>query len=106
MKKSKKIQGIEIPQKKITRYCKKNHIKKLALFGSILREDFHPGSDIDLLVEFEEGYTPGFFGLNRMEDQLSKFFNGKKMDLRTPNDLSRYFRNKVISNVEVLYAGS
>ncbi len=106
MKKSKKIQGIEIPQKKINLYCKNNHIKKLALFGSILRKDFHPGSDIDLLVEFEDGYTPGFFDLNRMEDQLSEFFNGKKIDLRTPNDLSRYFREKVISKAEVLYAGS
>ena len=106
MKSSKKIHGIKIPQKKIKRYCQNNHIKKLALFGSILRDDFHPGSDIDLLVEFEEGHTPGFFDLDRMEDQLSKFFNGKKIDLRTPNDLSRYFREKVISNAEVLYAGS
>lgn len=106
MTNSKSIHGIKISKKKLKRYCQKNHIKKLALFGSYLRGDFHSESDIDILVEFEVGHTPGFFDLNRMEDQLSQLFNGKKIDLRTPNDLSRYFREKVVANAEVLYAGS
>ncbi|MFW6120062.1 MAG: nucleotidyltransferase family protein [Petrotogales bacterium] len=100
------IHGIKIPKQKIAAYCKKNHIKKLALFGSFLRDDFRSDSDIDFLVEFEKEHIPGFFNLVRMEEQLSQFFNGRKVDLRTPNDLSRYFRDKVIRNTEVLYAGS
>ena len=100
------IHGMKIPKQKIIAYCKKNHIKKLALFGSFLRDDFCSDSDIDLLVEFEKEHTPGFFNLVRMEKQLSHFFHGKEVDLRTANDLSRYFREKVIRNAEVLYAGS
>lgn len=65
----------------------KNHIKKLALFGSFLTNDFRSDSDIDLLVEFEKGHVPGFFDLVRMQDQLSKFFNGRSVDLRTQYDL-------------------
>ncbi len=103
---SNKIHGIDIPKDKIVSYCKKNHIKKLALFGSFLTNEFRSDSDIDLLVEFEKGYVPGFFDLVRMQDQLSKFFNGRSVDLRTQYDLSRYFREKVIDNAEVLYAGS
>ena len=87
-------------------YCKKKHIKKLAFFGSFLRDDFNSESDIDILVEFEKEYIPGLFDLVRMEEELSTFFKGKNVDLRTPNDLSRYFRKKVINNAEVLYAGS
>ena len=100
------LHGIKIPQEKLIRYCKKNHIKKLALFGSILRKDFHADSDIDILVEFEKDNTPGFFDIMRMQEQLSIFFQGKEVDLRTPEDLSKYFRKKVIRNAEVLYAGS
>lgn len=101
-----KIHGIKIPKKQLESYCKKNHIKKLALFGSFLREDFSSDSDIDILVEFEKDHIPGFFDLLRMQEQLSHFFNDRKIDLRTPYDLSRYFRKKVIRNAEVLYAGS
>ncbi len=106
MTKSERIHHINIPQKQIKRYCQRYHIKKLALFGSFLREDFGSDSDIDILVEFEKGHTPGFFDLHRMQEQLSTLFNGRKIDLRTPADLSRYFREKVVSNAEVLYAGS
>ena len=98
--------GIKIPKQKLVAYCKKNHIKKLAFFGSFLRDNFRSESDIDILVEFERGHTPGFFDLVLMEEQLSRFFKGKEIDLRTPNDLSRYFREKVIRNAEVLYVGS
>lgn len=100
------LNGIKIPKKRLIAYCKKHHIKKLAFFGSLLREDFTSKSDIDILVEFEKGHVPGFFNLIRMENDLSVIFKGHKVDIRTPNDLSRYFRKKVISNAVVLYAGS
>jgi len=98
--------GIKIQKQKIVTYCKKSHIKKLAFFDSFIRDDFDYDSDIDILVGFERGHTPGFFDLVRMQEQLSHFFNGKEVDLRTPNDLSRYFREKIISNAKVLYAAS
>lgn len=98
--------GIKIPKQKLVDYCKKNHIRKMAFFGSFLRDDFKSDSDIDILVEFERGYTPGFFDLIKMQNQLSHFFKGREIDLRTPNDLSRYFREEVLSNAEVLYVGS
>jgi uncharacterized protein len=106
MTRYKKQHGIKIQKQKLAAYCKKNHIKKLAFFGSFIRDDFDSDSDIDILVEFEKGQTPGFFDLIRMEEQLSHFFHGKEVDLRTPNDLSRYFRDRVISNAEVIYAAS
>ena len=92
-----------VSQRQLTAFCRKHHIKKLSLFGSVLRDDFRPDSDIDVLVEFEQGYVPGF-GIVAMEDELSRLV-GRKVDLRTPNDLSRYFREQVIRDAEVLYAG-
>lgn len=107
MSSPREINGIEIPRDKLEAYCKRNHIKRLALYGSLLRSDFDPKkSDIDLLVEFDKTHIPGFFDIARMEEELSAIFKGKKVDLRTPNDLSRYFRSKVVSSAEVLYAGS
>lgn len=94
---------IDFPEDKIASFCQKNHIYKLAIFGSALREDFHAGSDIDFLVEFEKGYTPGFIRLADMEIELSKLLGGKKVDIRTPEDLSKYFRDEVLSNAEVKY---
>ncbi len=87
----------------LAEFCRKSHISKLSLFGSVLREDFGPDSDVDVLVEFEEGYTPGFFGLARMEEEFSELF-GRKADLRTPQDLSRYFRDEVTGSAAVQYA--
>lgn len=95
---------IEMPKDKIAEFCKRNHIRKLSLFGSILREDFRPDSDVDVLVEFEPGSGPGFFGLAHMERELSVILGGKKVDLRTPQELSRYFRDDVLSLAEVQYA--
>jgi uncharacterized protein len=68
-----------------------------------MREDFGPDSDVDVLVEFDEGHAPGFFGLARMEEELSTLF-GRKVDLRTPQDLSRYFRDEVTRSAAVQYA--
>lgn len=94
-------QGLEIPKEKISDFCRRHRIRKLAFFGSILRDDFSLESDIDVLVEFEPGYTPGldFFG---MEIELSNIL-GRKVDLNTPNFLSRYFRDQVLKEAEVQY---
>lgn len=74
-----------------------------AIFGSALREDFGTESDIDVLVEFEPGHTPGLLGMSRLERELSSLFGGRKIDLRTPEDLSRYFREDVLREAEVQY---
>ena len=94
---------IDVPEDEIASFCKKHHIHKLAFFGSVLRDDFGPDSDVDILVEFEPGHVPGFFHLFDIEEELSAIL-GVKVDLRTPEDLSRYFRQKVLSTAEVLYA--
>lgn len=97
-----KIQ-INIPQDKISEFCKKNHIRKLSLFGSVLRGDFSEHSDVDVLIEFEPGHGTGYFGLARMERELSSILK-RKVDLRTPQELSRYFRDEVLSHAEIQYA--
>jgi len=94
---------IKLSKDHLAAFCRSNHIAKLSLFGSVLREDFGPNSDVDVLVEFEDGHTPGFFGLARMETELSGLF-GRKVDLRTPQDLSRYFRDEVTGTATVQYA--
>ena len=76
----------------------------MAFFGSVLRADFGPESDIDVLVEFEPAHVPGLFGIARMERELSTLFGGRKVDLRTAEDLSRYFREDVLKEAEVQYA--
>lgn len=85
-------------------YCRSHHIRRLALFGSTLRGTQRPDSDVDLLVEFEPGHEPGLIGLSAMELELSAFFDGRKIDLRTPNDLSRHFREEVQRTAELRYA--
>jgi len=90
-------------RERIADFCRKRHIRRLAVFGSALRSDFRSDSDIDLLVEFEPGHTPGLFGIARMERELSDLLEGRKTDLRTPQDLSRYFRQEVVEQAEVLY---
>lgn len=94
---------IEIPKEKIEAFCRKHHILKLSLFGSVLREDFDPDSDVDVLVEFEPGQIVGLLRLAGMEIELSGIFK-RKVDLRTPAELSRYFRQQVLDSAEVQYA--
>jgi len=94
---------VEFDKKQITAFCRKRHIARLSVFGSALRSDFRSDSDIDLLVEFEPGYTPGLFGIARMERELSALLDGRKADLRTPEDLSRYFRQGVVEQAKILY---
>ncbi len=95
---------IKIPGEEIEKFCKRNHIRKLSLFGSVLRDDFNSDSDIDFLVEFAKGKVPGLIGLSRMERELSELLGGQKVDLRTPQDLSKYFRQEVVETAEVQYA--
>ena len=78
--------------------------RRFALFGSVLREDYGPDSDVDVLVEFEPEFVPGLFGVARMEREVSAIFGGRTVDLRTPEDLSRYFRRTVMEGAEVHYA--
>lgn len=93
--------NIEIPKKRIAEFCRRHRVRKLALFGSVLRGDFGPDSDIDVLVEFEPGFSPGlkFF---EMEVELSEVL-GRKVDLNTPAFLSKYFRGRVLAEAEVAY---
>jgi len=95
---------IEIPKEKIADFCRRNHIRKLSLFGSVLRDDFTPASDVDVLVEFEPGKTPGlsFF---TMGDELEAMF-GRKVDFNTAGFLSRYFRDQVLKEAFPVYVGS
>jgi predicted nucleotidyltransferase len=95
---------IVVPKGKIADFCRRSHIRRLSLFGSALRDDFGPDSDVDVLVEFEPGHVPGFFRLFDMEEELSAIFGGRKVELRTPQDLSRYFRDEVVAQAEVQYA--
>jgi len=101
----KKGKNIIVPRSEIAKFCQRNHIRRLYLFGSALRDDFRPDSDVDVLVEFEPGHVPGFFRLFDMEAELSALFGGRKVDLRTPQDLSRYFRDEVLATAELHYAG-
>ncbi|MDD4859572.1 MAG: nucleotidyltransferase family protein [Dehalococcoidales bacterium] len=91
-----------ISRSELASFCQRHHIKSLALFGSVLRDDFRPDSDIDVLVEFQPGRTPGFFTIVELEDELSVLFDNRKVDLRTPQDLSHHFRERVIKEAKVL----
>lgn len=91
-----------VSEKRLEEFCRKHHIRKLSLFGSVLREDFRPDSDIDVMVEFETGHVPGF-NIVDIEKELSDIV-GRKIDLRTPKDLSKYFREQVVREAEVRYA--
>lgn len=93
--------GVEIPKQAIAEFCLRHHIRRLSLFGSILRDDFESDSDVDLLVEFEPGATPGF-GFFGIQEELSAIL-GRKVDLNTPGFLSKYFRDEVLREAEVLY---
>ncbi len=93
----------KIPKDLIAEFCRKHHIRKLALYGSCLREDFGPESDIDFLVEFAPQHIPTLFDVAGMEIELSGML-GRKVDLRTAQDLSRYFRDDVVALAEVQYA--
>lgn len=96
--------GIEIPTEELAEFCRRNGIRRLALFGSVLRDDFTPESDIDVLVEFEPGVRTGF-KFFAMQDELSELL-GREVDLHTPASLSKYFRDEVLREAEVVYESS
>lgn len=93
--------GIEISRQAIAAFCRRHHIRRLALFGSILREDFRQESDIDVLVTFEPGETPGF-GFIGIQNELADML-GHPVDLHTPASLSKYFRDNVLRTAEAVY---
>ena len=95
--------SIEIDEELIAAFCRKHHIVRLSLFGSVLRTDFRDDSDVDFLVEFDPEHIPGLLTLAGMQNELSDML-GREADLRTPEDLSRYFRDEVVKNAVVQYA--
>jgi len=98
------LNGINIQRERIEAFCRAHGIRRLALFGSILRGDFRPESDIDVLVEFQPGVRVGlsFF---RIQDELSQIL-GHKVDLNTPGDLSKYFRDEILREAHALYVAA
>jgi predicted nucleotidyltransferase len=103
MKKSDSTLPIQISQTALRQFCTQHNIIKLSLFGSVLRNDFTDHSDIDILVEFRANYTPTFLSLAAMERELSDLLKGRKIDLRTPEELSPYFRDRVMAEAVVQY---
>ena len=93
---------IPIPNEKIADFCRRHRIRRLAFFGSVLRDDFQPDSDVDVLVEFEPGTRMGMIRLAGLELELAEIL-GCKVDLNTPGFLSKYYRDRVLSEAEVLY---
>ena|SRR5436190_7568300 len=95
---------IDIPQELLAGFCRRNHIRRLAFFGSVLRDDFRPDSDVDVLVEFEPGKTPGldFFG---MQDELSELLR-RRVDLNTPGFFGPRLRPKILAEAETIYRES
>ena len=95
---------IPVDREKVEDFCRRHHIRRLALFGSVLRDDFRPDSDVDVLVEFEPGYGVGFIGLCQIEQELSALFGGRRLDLITPKFLNDRIRDRVLADAEVHYA--
>jgi uncharacterized protein len=94
---------IQLDPEFVAEFCRRNHVQRLSLFGSVLTDRFRPESDVDFLIEFEPEHVPGFFALARMQFELEAVV-GKPVDLRTPKDLSRYFRDEVVRSAEVQYS--
>jgi uncharacterized protein len=99
-----RVLPIEIPHEEIAEFCRRNHIRRLSFFGSMLRDDFGPESDIDVLVEFEVGHAPGLAFFD-MQVELAGLL-GRKVDLNTPGDLSRYFRDRVQRDARPVYVAA
>lgn len=100
---SRMMRHLAVSRERIAEFCRQRGIRQLA-FGSVLREDFRPDSDIDVLVEFEPDRVPTLFDIVGMEQELSAMLGGRRVDLRTPEDLSPYFRNQVLREAALQYA--
>lgn len=97
------LQGLNFPDDQLSEFCRRHGVRRLSLFGSVLRDDFGPESDVDMLVEFMPGRTPGIIGFGGMILELSSMI-GRRIDLRTPDDLSRHFRPAVLRESRTLHA--
>jgi len=97
-------QKIKVDKGRLGEFCRERHITRLSFFGSVLRDDFASDSDVDVLVDFEDGHTPGFLRVAQIERELSMLLDNRRVDLPTFQDLSRYFRKEVLANAEVQYA--
>jgi predicted nucleotidyltransferase len=93
---------ISMPKERIAEFCKRNRVRRLSLFSSVLREDFGPDSDVDILVEFEPGTRMGLIYLSGLEIELGKIV-GRKVDLNTPGFLSKYYRDQILTEADVQY---
>lgn len=100
-----KKRNINIPKEKIDEFCQRHHIRRLALFGSVLRENFTPNSDVDVLVEFEPGTRVGMIRLAGIELELSRIL-GRKVDMNTPGFISKYYREEVLAEAEDQYVAA
>ena len=94
---------IQVDKEQLAAFCRKHHLTKLALFGSVLTDRFGPDSDVDVLFEYDPEHVPSLFDVVGMETELSEIL-GRKADMRTPRDLSRYFRDEVVRTAQVQYA--
>ena len=94
---------IAIDKERVAAFCRKHHLTKLALFGSVLTDRFGPDSDVDVLFEYHPEHVPSLFDVAEMEEELSEIL-GRKADMRTPRDLSRYFRDEVVRTAWIQYA--
>jgi len=95
--------GIQVAKEELAEFCRRHHIRKLSVFGSVLRDDFTPESDIDVLVEFEPEHVPGLISFAGIELELSELLDGRKIDLITRKGLSKYIRDDVIASARTLY---
>lgn len=94
---------IQLDREFVAGFCRRHHVRRLSLFGSVLTDKFRPESDVDVLIEFEPDQTPGLFALARMQFEIEAVV-GRPVDLRTPKDLSRFFRDEVLQSAEVQYS--
>ncbi len=94
---------ITIDRERVAAFCRKHHIRKLSLFGSVLREDFRSDSDVDVLAEFEPGHVPGFLRLYCIEEELSELLGGRNVDMVTPKFLNHRIQSRVLAEAEVQY---
>lgn len=93
---------LALEEEKIRDFCRRHHVRKMSLFGSVLRDDFRPSSDVDVLVDFDEGHVPGLEFV-RMMEELSQIFDGRRVDLVTPRGLHPLLRERVLSSAAVVY---
>jgi uncharacterized protein len=96
---------VKIPKEQIAEFCRRHHIHRLSLLGSVLRDDFRPDSDVDVLVEFEPGYKVGWDIID-IEEEFSRFFGGRRVEMINPNYLNRHLRERILASAQLQYEAS